>query len=64
MNNIKIGKLLTLGFSIPSIAILIIVILSITQMDTINQQSTVISSNWLPSVRLVERINAQTALMK
>jgi len=61
MNNIKIGRLLTLGFLIPTLAIIIIIVLSISQMSAINQQSTVISSNWLPSVRLVERINTQTA---
>ncbi|MGI2175177.1 methyl-accepting chemotaxis protein [Shewanella ulleungensis] len=61
MRDIKIGKLLLLGFSIPVIAIIGLMLLSLSQMDTINQQSTEISSNWLPSVQLIERINTQTA---
>ena len=61
MRNIKIGKLLLLGFSIPVMAIIGLMLLSLSQMNTINQQSTEISSNWLPSVQLIERINTQTA---
>ena len=61
MKNINIGKLLMLGFAIPGIAIIGFLLLSMSQMDTINQQSTIISDNWLPSVQLVERINTQTA---
>lgn len=61
MKNIKIGKLLALGFSLPVIALIFLVFLSMSKMDTINEQSTIISTNWLPSVELVERINTQTA---
>jgi methyl-accepting chemotaxis protein len=61
MKNIKTRTLLMLGFSIPVVAIICLMLLSISQMNTINQQSTIISSNWLPSVQLVERINTQTA---
>ena len=61
MRDIKIGKLLLLGFSVPVIAIIGLMLLSLSQMNTINQQSTEISSNWLPSVQLIERINTQTA---
>lgn len=60
MKNIKIGKLLLLGFFIPVIAIIGLMFLSISQMGTINDQSTEISSNWLPSVQLVERIGIET----
>lgn len=35
--------------------------LAISKMQVINEQSTVISSNWLPSVRVIERLNGQTA---
>lgn len=35
--------------------------LSMSQMSVINEQSTIISENWLPSVKLVESINTQTA---
>jgi len=61
MRNIKIGVLLFGGFTIPVIALLGLVWISITQMGTINNQSTIISTNWLPSVQLIERINTQTA---
>lgn len=61
MRNIKISKLLVGGFVIPIIALICLVLLSIYEMGIINQQSTVISTNWLPSVQLVERINTETA---
>lgn len=61
MKNIKISALLLGGFAVPIIALIILLWLSISQMNTINQQSTVISTNWLPSVQIVERINTQTA---
>jgi methyl-accepting chemotaxis protein len=60
MKNINIGKLLLLGFFIPVIAIIGLMMLSISQMGTINEQSTEISTNWLPSVKLVERIGNET----
>jgi methyl-accepting chemotaxis protein len=61
MKNMKISYLLMGGFAIPVAALIVLVLLSISEMDTINQQSTEISENWLPSVQLVERINTQTA---
>ncbi|SHO58693.1 methyl-accepting chemotaxis protein [Vibrio quintilis] len=61
MKNIKISHLLTAGFSVPVVIFIIITLVSLSQMDTINQQSTVISDNWLPSVQLIERLNTQTA---
>ncbi|XAW89859.1 methyl-accepting chemotaxis protein [Vibrio sp. CDRSL-10 TSBA] len=61
MRNIKIGTLLLGGFIIPIIALIGLVWLSITEMGTINSQSTIISTNWLPSVQLVERVNTQTS---
>ncbi|WP_435236766.1 methyl-accepting chemotaxis protein [Psychromonas sp. PT13] len=61
MKNINISKLLAIGFSIPTLAIIGFLFLSMSEMNTINQQSTIISDNWLPSVQLVERINTQTA---
>ena len=61
MKNINISKLLAIGFSIPTLAIIGFLFLSMSEMNTINQQSTIISDNWLPSVGLVERINTQTA---
>ncbi len=61
MRNMKIGTLLLCGFIIPVIALFGLVWMSISQMGAINHQSTIISSNWLPSVQLIERINTQTA---
>ena len=61
MKNINISKLLAIGFAIPGVAIIAFLFLSMSEMGTINQQSTIISDNWLPSVQLVERINTQTA---
>ena len=61
MKNISIGKLLALGFLIPGVAIIGFLLLSISQMRTINQQSIVISKHWLPSVQLIGRIDTLTA---
>jgi methyl-accepting chemotaxis protein len=61
MKNIKINTLLVGGFAIPIIALISLVLLSIYEMRIINNQSTVISTNWLPSVQLVERVNTETA---
>jgi len=61
MKNISIGKLLALGFLIPGVAIISFLLLSISQMRTINQQSIVISKHWLPSVQLIGRIDTLTA---
>jgi len=61
MKNISIGKLLALGFLIPGVAIIGFLLLSISQMRTINQQSIVISEHWLPSVQLIGRIDTLTA---
>ncbi|QLJ10112.1 methyl-accepting chemotaxis protein [Pseudoalteromonas sp. JSTW] len=61
MKNLKISQLLFAAFSIPLIAIIGLALLSANKMKTINEQSTIISDNWLPSVRYVERINTQTA---
>lgn len=32
-----------------------------SKMQVINDQSTVISNDWLPAVRVIERLNGQTA---
>lgn len=52
------------GFIIPVIGLLGMLWLAVSQMDVINQQSTVISEDWLPSVQLIERINTQTANLR
>lgn len=61
MRNLKIIHLLLGAFAIPIIAIIGLAMLAISKMQVINEQSTVISSNWLPSVRVIERLNGQTA---
>ncbi|WP_421853855.1 methyl-accepting chemotaxis protein [Marinomonas sp.] len=43
------------------LGLIIIIIFSFINMSVINNQSTVISNNWLPSIKLVESINTQTA---
>ena len=43
------------------VAILGLAMLAIGKMQVINEQSTVISNDWLPSVRVIERLNGQTA---
>ena len=61
MKNINIGKLLALGFAIPVIAIIALMLLSVSKMDIIKQQSAIISNSWLPSVQLIGQINTQVA---
>lgn len=61
MRNLKINHLLLGAFAIPMIAILGLAMLAIGKMQVINEQSTVISNDWLPSVRVIERLNGQTA---
>ncbi len=61
MNQFKISTLLIGGFAIPIIAFFGLIILSIIQMKSINNQSGLISNQWLPSVQLIERINTETA---
>ncbi|MDH1470355.1 methyl-accepting chemotaxis protein [Shewanella sp. GD03713] len=61
MRNLKISHLLLGAFAIPIIAILGLTMMAISKMQVINDQSTVISNDWLPSVRVIERLNGQTA---
>ncbi|MEL4285667.1 MCP four helix bundle domain-containing protein [Shewanella xiamenensis] len=61
MRNLKINHLLLGAFAIPMVAILGLAMLAIGKMQVINEQSTVISNDWLPSVRVIERLNGQTA---
>lgn len=61
MNNIKISRLLFIAFAIPLLALAGLIWTSVTQMDVINNQSTEIAQNWLPSVAAVEKLNTQTA---
>ncbi|QUX92331.1 methyl-accepting chemotaxis protein [Marinomonas sp. A3A] len=61
MKNIKLSVLLFSSYGLIVLGLIMIVVLSFTRMNNINSQSTVISEDWLPSVRLVERINTQTA---
>lgn len=61
MKNIKLSVLLFSSYGLIVLGLIMIVVLSFTRMNNINNQSTVISEDWLPSVRLVERINTQTA---
>ncbi|MDC0609123.1 methyl-accepting chemotaxis protein [Vibrio sp.] len=61
MRNFKLSHILAFGFIVPIVALVALLIISMRQMTIINDQSTIISDNWLPSVRLVERLNTQTA---
>lgn len=60
-SNMKIGNLLLLGFAIPAIAFLLFVWLSLSRMEIVNEESTVISENWLPSVKLIGDLGTETA---
>jgi methyl-accepting chemotaxis protein len=61
INNLKVSSRLLFSFTLIIIATLILGFVSINQLKTVNDQSTVIAINWLPSVAAVERMNTLTA---
>lgn len=61
MKNIKISHFLLSSFFLIIAAFIVSVLFSFNEMNLINNQSTIISNKWLPSVSLIEKINTQTA---
>ncbi|MBD9356498.1 methyl-accepting chemotaxis protein [Methylomonas albis] len=59
--NMKIAIKLAIGFGSLLLLMTILGIAALSQMSTVNDQSTEIASNWLPSVRTVEEMNTNTS---
>ncbi|MCW4628136.1 MULTISPECIES: methyl-accepting chemotaxis protein [Marinomonas] len=61
MKNVKLSVLLFSSYGLIVFGLIVILIFSFTRMSIINDQSTIISENWLPSVKAIENIKAQIA---
>lgn len=61
MKNLKLSLLISLSYAFVGLGLLVIAYFAFTRMSYINEQSTKISEQWLPSVATVEHINTLTA---
>ena len=61
MKNLKLSLLIALSYAFVGLGLLVIAYFAFTRMSYINDQSTIISEQWLPSVATVEHINTLTA---
>lgn len=59
--NMKIGVRLGLGFGLVLVLMVVMGAIALQRMDVVNQQSTEIAANWMPSVRLTTEINMDTS---
>ncbi|MEJ5168183.1 MAG: methyl-accepting chemotaxis protein [Arcobacteraceae bacterium] len=61
VNNLKVSVKLSLGFGIILVLMVILGIFSLQRMSVVNDQSTIIAANWMPSIKVVEEINTDTS---
>ncbi|BAK70455.1 HAMP domain-containing methyl-accepting chemotaxis protein [Aliarcobacter butzleri] len=61
LKNLKVSKKLFTGFGIIVGLVIILGILSTQKMSVVNDQSTIIAVNWLPSVEITNKINTATS---
>ncbi|MBF7066637.1 MCP four helix bundle domain-containing protein, partial [Aliarcobacter butzleri] len=61
LKNLKVSKKLFTGFGIIVGLVIMLGILSTQKMSTVNEQSTIITENWLPSVVITNKINTATS---
>ena len=61
LKNMKIMGKLALGFGIVLVFLLSLGIISLQKMSAINDQSTVITESWMPSIKVVQEINTNTS---
>ncbi len=59
--NMKIGTKLGFGFAIVLILMAVMGFSALNQMDKVNQQSTDITTNWLPATRFILDLNTNTS---
>ena len=61
VKNMNVSSKLGLGFGILIILVVLLGIISMQKMSNINDQSTIITENWMPSIKVVEEINMGAA---
>ena len=61
LKNVKVMGKLALGFGMMLMFLLILGIISIQRMGVVNEQSTILAENWMPSIKVVEEINTNTS---
>lgn len=61
LKNMKTATKLSLGFGIVLLLMAILGIFSLQKMGTVNDMSTEIATNWMPSIKVVEEINTNTS---
>jgi methyl-accepting chemotaxis protein len=61
LKNMKVIGKLGLGFGMVLIFLLALGIISIQRMSVVNDQSTILAENWMPSIKVVEEINTNTS---
>ncbi len=61
MRNLRIGMKLSAVLGILLVALIGLGLLSINRISVVNDQSTIIAENWLPSVDIVDKLNMNTS---
>ncbi|MFT3929122.1 MAG: methyl-accepting chemotaxis protein [Spongiibacteraceae bacterium] len=61
MKNLTVAAKMGLGFGIVLILMLVMGAVTINRMNRVNEQSTNMAKNWMPSIRVVEEINTNTS---
>ncbi len=61
LKDMKVAGKLGLGFGLILLFILGLGIMSLQRMSVVNDQSTILAQNWMPSIKLVEEINTSTS---
>ena len=61
LNNLKMASKLSLGFGIILVLMLASGLISLNRMNIVNDQSTIIAENWMPSIKVTEEINTNTS---
>ena len=64
MKNVKLSVLLFSSYGLIIFGLIVVLVFSFTRMSNINEQSTIISEDWLPSVKLIGSIDTQTAELR
>ena len=61
LKNMKVMGKLASGFGIVLVFLLALGIFSIQKMSVVNDQSTILAENWMPSIKVIEEINTNTS---
>ena len=61
LQNMKVAGKLGLGFGLILLFIVGLGIMSLQRMSVVNEQSTILTENWMPSIKVVEEINTNTS---